>query len=68
VVSYYSPLNHVTKPSDAFSLNAGTVHSNGGGNTLTGKPGGSSALDLYFANLGAGDTTDATGADTVIAI
>jgi hypothetical protein len=52
----------------AFSLNPQTVHSNGGGNTLTGKAGGSMALDLYFANLGAGDTTDATALDTVILI
>jgi hypothetical protein len=34
----------------AFSLNPGSVHSNGGHNTLTGKPPGSTALDLYFAN------------------
>jgi hypothetical protein len=53
-------------PGYQFSLNSGTVHSNGGGNTLTGKPGGSTALDLYFASLA--DTTDATGSDTVVSI
>jgi hypothetical protein len=58
----------VSDPSYAFSLNAATVHSNGGGNTLTGKPGGSTAQDLYFANQGARDVVDATGVDAVMAI
>jgi hypothetical protein len=58
----------VEDPTYAFSLNAATVHSNGGGNTLTGKPGGSTALDLYFANLGAGDLTDATASDRLVQI
>ena len=58
----------VDDPSYAFSLNAATVHSNGGGNTLTGKPGGSTALDLYFANLDQGDTTDAGPDDRLVSI
>jgi hypothetical protein len=36
---------------DPFLLNAATVHSNGGGNTLTGHGGGASELNLYFGNL-----------------
>jgi hypothetical protein len=36
----------------------GTVHSNGGGNTLTGHGGGASERNLYFGNLALGDTTD----------
>jgi hypothetical protein len=43
---------------DPYLLNATTVHSNGGGNTLTGHGGGASELNLYFANLALGDTTD----------
>jgi hypothetical protein len=58
----------VDDPTYAFSLNAATVHSNGGGNVLTGKPGGSTALDLYFANLDAGDTIDAGPGDRVVGI
>jgi hypothetical protein len=49
----------VFDPTYAFSLNAGTVHSNDGHNSLKGKPNGSSAHDLYFADLGQMDTTDA---------
>jgi autotransporter-associated beta strand protein len=41
-----------------YLLNAATVHSNGGGNTLTGHGGGANELNLYFANLDLGDTTD----------
>jgi hypothetical protein len=41
---------------DPFLLNATTVHSNGGGNVLTGHGGGASELNLYFATLN--DTTD----------
>jgi hypothetical protein len=44
--------------SDPYLLNAQTVHSNGGGNTLTGHGGGATELDLYFANLDQGDVTD----------
>jgi len=45
------------------------VHSNGGGNTLKGKPSGSTTpLDLYFANLDAGDVTDARAGDRVVGI
>jgi hypothetical protein len=69
VGTYASRVDRLVNDSTyAFSLNSGTVHSNGGGNTLTGKPGGSTALDLYFAALALGDTTDATGSDTVVAI
>jgi hypothetical protein len=46
----------VALPGCAFSLNAGTVHRNGGGNTLTGHGGGANERNLYFANLN--DTTD----------
>jgi hypothetical protein len=64
---YASRVNRlVNDPTYALSLNSGTVHSNGGGNTLTGKPGGSTALDLYFAALALGDTTDAGDSDTVV--
>jgi hypothetical protein len=56
----------VDDPTYAFPLNASTVHSNGGGNTLTGKPGGSTAFDLYFASLG--DTTDAGPGDRLVGI
>jgi hypothetical protein len=67
--TYADRVNRLTNDATyAFPLNPGTVQSNGGGNTLTGKPGGSPALDLYFANLGAGDMTDATGLDAVIGI
>jgi hypothetical protein len=31
-------------------------------------PIGPNALDLYFANLGAGDTTDATASDRLVGI
>jgi hypothetical protein len=59
----------VDDPTYAFSLNAATVHSNGGGNTLRGKfPIGANAADLYFANLGAGDVIDAAGGDRVVGI
>jgi hypothetical protein len=44
------------------------VHSNGGGNRLTGKSGAAATLDLYFANLDAGDILDATVADRLLAI
>jgi Ca2+-binding RTX toxin-like protein len=46
----------------------GTVHSNGGGNTLIGKPGGSTALDLYFgdATLDANDSTEADAFITIV--
>jgi hypothetical protein len=63
---YADRVNQVTDPGYTYSLNAATVHSNNGVNTLTGKPGGSTALDLYFASLA--DTIDATGLDTVMAI
>jgi hypothetical protein len=65
--SYADRVNRlVDDPTYAFSLNPGTVLSNGGGNTLTGKPAGSTALDLYFAALA--DMTDATGSDTTVGI
>jgi hypothetical protein len=63
---YADRVNQVTDPGYTYSLNAGTVHSNGGGNVLIGKPGAATALDLYFAAIG--DTTDATAQDTVIGI
>jgi hypothetical protein len=44
--------------SDPYLLNAQTVHSNGGGNTLTAHGGGATELDLYFANLDLGDVSD----------
>jgi hypothetical protein len=43
---------------DLYLLNATTVHSNGGGNTLKGHYGVSTGLNLYFANLALGDTAD----------
>jgi hypothetical protein len=43
---------------DPYLLNAATVHSNGGGNTLTGHGGGAGELNLYFGSLALGDTTD----------
>ncbi|HTK75270.1 MAG TPA: LamG domain-containing protein, partial [Gemmataceae bacterium] len=58
----------VDDPGFAFSLNAGTVHSNGGGNKLTGKTGGATTKDLYFANIAAGDLFDANAADRFVAI
>jgi hypothetical protein len=36
---------------DPYLLNAATVHSNGGGNVLTGHGGGASELNLYFGSL-----------------
>src|SRR5262249_8577954 len=67
--SYAERVNRlVDDPAYAFSLNSGTVHSNGGGNRLTAKQGAAAMLDLYFANLDAGDITDATGADRLLAI
>jgi hypothetical protein len=65
--SYADRVNRLTNDASyAWSLDAATVHSNNFLNTLTGKPGGATALDLYFASLA--DTTDATPSDTVIAI
>src|SRR5262249_62366801 len=57
----------VDDPGYAFSLNAGTVHSNGGGNKLTGKK-GAPTQDLYFANMAAGDLLDATADDRLVDI
>jgi hypothetical protein len=64
---YNARVAKVTNPGATYHLTTATVHSNGGGNKLKGKPSGS-ALDLYFANLGKGDMTDATVADTFITI
>lgn len=58
----------VDDPGYAFSLNERTVHSNGGGNKLTGKKGGAATMDLYFANIAAGDLLDATPDDRLVAI
>jgi hypothetical protein len=66
VEGYADRVNQLTDPGYTYSLNAGTVHGNGGGNLLIGKPGAATALDLYFAAIG--DTTDATAQDTVIGI
>ena len=55
-------------PGYAFSLNQGTVQSNGGGNRLTGKKAGAANQDLYFANLAVGDILDATVDDRLVAI
>jgi acrosin len=41
---------------DPYLLNSATVHSNGGGNALTGHGGGATERNLYFASLA--DTTD----------
>jgi hypothetical protein len=43
---------------DPYLLNAASVHSNGGGNTLTGHGGRASELNLYFGSLAQGDTAD----------
>jgi hypothetical protein len=53
---------------DPFLLNATTVHSNGGGNTLTGHNGGANELNLYFANLALGDITDRGPGERLIPI
>jgi hypothetical protein len=65
--TYQARVKTVTGGSYKYPLNATKVFSNGGGNILKGKPSGS-ALDLYFANLSKGDTTDATAADKLIKI
>jgi hypothetical protein len=71
---YQDRVNALTNdPLYAFPLRGGTggplgtVHSNGGGNTLTGKPDGSTALDLYFGDPTL-DANDSTAADTFITI
>jgi hypothetical protein len=58
----------VDDPGYAFSLNAGTVHSNGGGNQLTGKKDGAATQDLYFADIAAGDILDPTADDRLVDI
>jgi hypothetical protein len=51
----------------AYLLNAGTAHSNGGGNKLTGHI-NDKEMNLYFANQALGDTTDQTGAEQLVTI
>jgi hypothetical protein len=56
---YASRADHVQNGgglNDPYLLNATTVHSNGGGNTLNGHGGGADERNLYFASPG--DTTD----------
>src|SRR5262249_17819910 len=43
---------------EPYLLNAMTVQSNGGGNTLTGQGGGAGELNLYFGNLDLADIAD----------
>jgi hypothetical protein len=52
----------------AYSLNPGTVHGNGGGNHIVGKPSGTATPDVYFADLAAGDILDLTQDDRLVPI